>query len=89
MWARTNHIFLLISEHVENAGYTMSPEINEKISRIAEIALKRNGLRVLKVEKAKGLLPYAKEVFHVLSEAYKDLCVFVELADKQIDMYVK
>jgi GNAT superfamily N-acetyltransferase len=87
-------------EHIENAGYTkdadwveyqvtMSPEVNEKISRMAEIVLKRNSLKVLKVKKAKELFPYAKEVFHVLNEAYKDLYGFVELSDKQIDMYVK
>lgn len=88
------------SEHIKDAGYTkdadwveyqvtMSPEVNEKIRRIAEIALKRNSLKVLKVKKAKGMLPYAKEVFYVLNEAYKDLYGFVELSDKQIDMYVK
>ncbi|HUI31340.1 MAG TPA: hypothetical protein VLX91_14110 [Candidatus Acidoferrales bacterium] len=87
------------AEHIENAGYkkdadwveyqvTMHSEINEKIRRIAEIALKRNNLRVLRVKKAKDMLPYAKEVFCVLNDAYKDLYGFVELSDKQIDMYV-
>jgi hypothetical protein len=42
----------------------------------------------LKVKKAKELRPYAKEIFHVLNEAYKDLYGFVELSEKQIDMYV-
>jgi len=35
------------------------------------------------------MLPYAKEIFQVLNAAYKDLYGFVELSDKQIDMYVK
>lgn len=87
-------------EHIENAGYakdadwieyqvTMHSEINEKIRRIAEVAMKRNNLKILKVKKAKEMLPYAREVFLVLNEAYKDLYGFVELSDKQIDMYVK
>ena len=86
--------------HIERAGYskdsdwveyevTMHPEIPEKVQRIAEIALERNKLKVLNVKKAKEKLPYAKEIFHVLNAAYKDLYGFVELSEKQIDMYVK
>ena len=68
---------------------TMHYEVPEKIERIAEIALKRNNLKVLKVNKAKEMLPYAREIFYVLNAAYKDLYGFVELTDRQIDMYVK
>ena len=68
---------------------TMHYEVPEKIERIAEIALKRNNLRILKVKKAKEMLPYAREIFYVLNAAYKDLYGFVELTDRQIDMYVK
>jgi hypothetical protein len=85
---------------LEHAGYskdidwieyevTMHAEIPETIKRIAEIALTRNHLTILKVKKAKELLPYAKEIFHVLNDAYKDLYGFVELSEKQIDLYVK
>ena len=35
------------------------------------------------------MLPYAREVFYLINKAYKDLFGFVELSDKQIDMYVK
>lgn len=87
-------------EHIEKSGYikdadwieyevTMNPVINEKVKRIAEIALTRNNLTVLKVKKAKELIPYAREIFSLLNEAYKDLYGFVELSEKQIDMYVK
>ncbi len=86
--------------HIESLGYikdidwieytvTMHPEIPEKVKRIAEIALERNKLKILKVKKAKEMLIYAKEIFYVLNDAYKDLYGFVELSDKQIDMYVK
>lgn len=66
-----------------------SDPVPEKISRIADIALKRNKLRVLRVKKAKELLPYAREMFYLINESYQDLYGFVELSDKQIDMYVK
>lgn len=68
---------------------TMHDEVPEKIARIAEIALKRNNLKILKVNKAKELLPYAREIFKVLNDAYNQLYGFVELTDRQIDMYVK
>ncbi len=87
-------------QHIERLGYskdvdwlefevTMHAEIPEKISRIAEITLQRNNLRILKVRKAKEMLPYAHKIFNLLNEAYKDLYGFVELSEKQIDLYVK
>lgn len=63
--------------------------IPEKIKRIADITLKRNKLRVLKVKKSKDLLPYSRDLFYLINSAFKDLYGFVELSDKQIDMYVK
>jgi hypothetical protein len=86
--------------HIERAGYvkdtdwveyeiTMGKEIPEKVARIAAIALKRNDLRILKVKKPRELRPYARDVFQVLNDAYRDLYGFVELTDRQIDMYVK
>lgn len=88
------------ADHISSSGYskeadwieyevTMHDEIPEKVSRIAEVALQRNNLSILKVKKAKDLLRYAKEIFYVLNSAYKDLYGFVELSDKQIEMYVK
>lgn len=69
---------------------TMSNKpIPEKVKRIRDIALKRNNLHILRVKKAKQLLPYAREIFYLINKAYKDLYGFVELSDKQIDMYVK
>ena len=87
-------------KHIEDAGYskdtdwveyqvTMHAEIPEKIQRLADIVLQRNNLKVLKVNKAKEILPYANEIFYVLNDSYKDLYGFIELSDKQIQMYVK
>jgi hypothetical protein len=86
--------------HIEKAGYakdtdwveyevTMHGVTPEKVSRLAAIALQRNNLRVLKITKSKEILPYAKQMFHLLNTAYKDLYGFVELSERQIDMYVK
>jgi GNAT superfamily N-acetyltransferase len=86
--------------HLEKYGYTKDidwvefevkapPEIPEKIDRIAAISLKKNNLRVLKVKKSKDLLPYAKDMFKVLEEAYKDLYGVVPLSEKQVDLYIK
>lgn len=66
-----------------------SDEIPDKISRIAEISLKRNNLHLLKVNKAKEFLPYAHEMFHLINMTYQELHGFIELSEKQIDMYVK
>ncbi len=86
---------------IERNGYTKdidwiefqvkmtSDPVPEKISRISDIALQRNKLRVLRVNKPKELLPYAREMFYLINSSYKDLYGFVELSDKQIDMYVK
>ncbi len=64
-------------------------KIPEKIERIANRIKERNNLTILKVNKAKELLPYATEIFEVLNNAYKDLFGFVTLSEKQIAMYVK
>lgn len=86
---------------IERNGYTKdidwieyqvkmtSDPVPEKISRISDIALKRNKLRVLRVNKPKELLPFAREMFYLINSSYKDLYGFVELSDNQIDMYVK
>ncbi len=61
----------------------------EKIARIAEIALQRNKLHIPIFKKSKEMLPYARDIFYLINETYKDLYGFVELTDRQIDFYVK
>ncbi len=86
--------------HIEKLGYAKDTDwiefrVNivsstpEKIARIAEIALQRNKLHVPVFKKAKDMLPYARDIFYLINETYKDLYGFVELTDKQIDSYVK
>jgi len=87
-------------EHIEKHGYQKEvdwvefeiktpKEVPEKIERIANIALKRNHLKVLKTRKRKDLLPYAKDMFNVLNMSYENIFGFVPLTEKQIDVYVK
>jgi GNAT superfamily N-acetyltransferase len=87
-------------EHIEKYGYKKDvdwiefeikiPEkIPEKIERIAEIVKKKKKLTVVKTKKRKDVLLYAKEIFHVLNQAYDSLYGFVPLTEKQIDKYVK
>jgi hypothetical protein len=61
----------------------------EKVSRIADAVAQREKLHILRVKKAKEMLPYARDIFYLINETYKDLYGFVELTDKQIDLYVK
>ncbi|MCL6097226.1 MAG: hypothetical protein M1391_01455 [Bacteroidetes bacterium] len=68
---------------------TLNRTIPEKVSRIAEAVATREHLKFLRVKKAKEILPYARDIFYLINNAYKDLYGFVELTDKQIDMYVK
>jgi hypothetical protein len=68
---------------------TLDEQIPEKILRLSDIVLRRETLKVLEVKKAKDLLPYARAIFYLINETYKDLYGFVELTDKQIDLYVK
>lgn len=86
--------------HIEQLGYEKeidwieyelypTKDIPEKIERIANTVLERYKLRVLKVKKAKELLPYAHQIFEVLNSAYENIHGFVSLTEKQIDLYVK
>jgi hypothetical protein len=87
-------------KHIERCGYEKDvdwiefavkppPIVPEIIEKIAERTKKKNNLKVLKIKKAKDLLPYASEIFEVINDAYKDLYGFVQLSEKQIAMYIK
>ncbi len=87
-------------EHIEKLGFekdvdwvefsvSLTSTIPEKVSRIANTVAERNNLCLLKVKKAKEMLPFARDIFYLINDAYKDLYGFVELTDRQIDMYIK
>ncbi|OGC01566.1 hypothetical protein A2V82_00825 [candidate division KSB1 bacterium RBG_16_48_16] len=86
--------------HLENLGFvkdidwvefelSVPPEPNEKIARIADIAMRRLKLNKLEVSNKKGMLPYTEDLFLLLNDAFHNLYGFVPLTRKQIDFYVK
>jgi len=64
-------------------------EIPDKAERIGEIVKQKLGIRILKARKAKDLIPYGRDLFLTLNDAYKNLFGFVELTEKQIEKYIK
>jgi len=64
-------------------------EIPEKAVRIANIVLKREKLKLIKSKSKRKLFSYAKQLFHVINEAYKPLFYFIELNDKQMNRFIK
>lgn len=60
-----------------------------KLEKMAAVVQRRLGLQVAKARKAKELLPYVKELFQLINEAYTDLYGVVPLTDKQIAYYTK
>ena len=86
--------------HIEKLGYKkdadwveyeMVPpqEVPEKVRRLALLVAERYHLTTMRFRKAKELLPYAREIFHLINETYANLYGFVPLSEKQIDHYVK
>ncbi len=85
-------------KHMEKHGYVKDtdwiqmevkiPEkVPEKIQRIADLVQKKYDLRLLKLKKAKDILPYAKNIFNIINESYTNLYGFVPLTEKQIEYY--
>ena len=87
-------------KHMEKLGYakdidwiefliSLPKQLDERIGRVADIALRRNKLKVMKMEKIKEVLPIANKIFDLIYEGYKDLYGVIPLTEKQIDMYIK
>lgn len=68
---------------------TVPDKPDEKISRLAEIILRREGLRLLKIHSKKEVLALAGEVFAVFSESYQNLFGYVPLNERQIASYTR
>ncbi|MAT45588.1 MAG: hypothetical protein CL609_24930 [Anaerolineaceae bacterium] len=86
-------------EHLKKLGYEkeidwLEYEIHvpekpiEKISKAAEIVLKRNNLHILEVNHKKDLLRYSKELFYLLDDEYSHLFGTVPLSEKQMETYI-
>ncbi len=92
-----NHAYY--PEHLKKLGYQkevdwleyeiLVPETPiEKISRAAEIVLKRNNLHVLEAKRKKDLLAYTEELFDLLEQEYGQLFGTVPLSKKQVNAYI-
>jgi ribosomal protein S18 acetylase RimI-like enzyme len=87
-------------KHLERYGYTkdtdwveyeitVEPQPNEKIARIADLALRRYRLQFLQARSKKELLPYARELFQIYNAEYRNLYSAVPLTDAQIESAIK
>ncbi len=87
-------------EHLQKYGYKkdidwvefevdVPDKFPEKIERIASIVKRKNKLHILDAKKKKDLLPYTKEIFYLINEAYEPLYGVVSLTEKQIEKYIK
>ncbi len=85
-------------KHMEYHGYKKDTDwiqmevkipdkVPEKIQRISDLVQKKYNLRLLKLKKAKDILPYAQSIFEIINESYTDLYGFVPLTEKQIAYY--
>jgi hypothetical protein len=86
--------------HMEKLGFlkaadwvqfevTITPEVPDKVRRMAAIVEKKYNLHVIKAKKAKELFPYAKKMFIMLNEAFDNLYGYSQLSEKQIDKYIR
>lgn len=61
----------------------------ERLSRIAEIVMKKYDLQIKKYTSTKAIAKdYGQEIFQVLNEAFKPIFGYSELSQKQIDQYI-
>ncbi|HOV06005.1 MAG TPA: GNAT family N-acetyltransferase [Anaerolineaceae bacterium] len=86
--------------HMENLGYTKDTDWIEfelrvpaqpdpKIAHLASIILRRENLRLVTFTKKSEILPYAKRIFALFNESYRNLYGYVPLNDRQVEEYTK
>ena len=87
-------------EHMERLGFTkdadwveyrikVPEQIPEKYARIADIAARKYGLRVIKyTSRSKIKKEYGRAIFELINRAYAGLYGYVALTDRQIDYYI-
>ena len=92
-----NHPYYM--EHLEALGYAKltdwvemimeKPEtLDPRIKKIAEYSLEKLNLHEVHLKKTKEILPYAKDLFELLYEAYKNIYGVIPLDDKQVELYI-
>ena len=82
-------------KHIERLGMTkkvdwlefqitIPDQMNERLDRIAEMAIERYGYKVLRFKKIGDIKPYITEALQILNEAFAKLFGVVWLSDKQL-----
>ncbi|MEI6456716.1 MAG: GNAT family N-acetyltransferase [bacterium] len=64
-------------------------EIPDKVTRLADIVAEKYGLRLLHARKSKEILPYARKLFTLYNDAFRNLYGFASLNIAQMDAYTK
>lgn len=59
------------------------------LSAIAQRTIEKYGLHILKIDRIKDALPYARQMFDLINIAYEGLHGVVHLTEKQIKAYTK
>ena len=60
-------------------------ELDPRVERISQIAQKRHGYHLLKFNKKKDVIPYAKEMFQMYNDSFANLYGFCPLTEAQIN----
>jgi len=87
-------------EAIEHMGYNKDADwveykikipaaVPEQLEKMANIVERRYGLKLVAARRAKDILPYAKDIFELINETYRDLYGVVPLTEKQIQYYTK
>ncbi|MDD2502397.1 MAG: GNAT family N-acetyltransferase [Clostridia bacterium] len=64
-------------------------KLGDDIIKIAEVVKDKNKLRTITFTKSKQILPYAKAIFDLINQTYRDLYNVVPLSDEQVEFFTK
>lgn len=86
--------------HMEQIGFVKAtdwvqfkikvPEaVPDKVERMSSLVFSKYNLHLLRPRKAADIRPYARKLFLMYNEAFKDIYGFSALTDRQMDAYTK
>lgn len=85
-------------EHLESLGFTKEKEwveyeiefpeiLPEKVEKFSSLIKEKYGLKVLKFNSKKEILPYVDPMFRLLDDTYKNLSTYTPITEEQIKNY--
>jgi hypothetical protein len=86
--------------HMEQLGFSKATdwvqfkirvpdEVPAKVERMTSIVYEKYDLHLLNAQKAAGIRPYARKLFLMYNDAFRDLYGFTALTSRQMDAYTK